>query len=695
MLPLIGAALFPFLLSISVVADISTISAKIYDISVRNPAPFSDKTALRIIRLQKGMVFTPELAQDGAERLRRIFQLEGYPLARIGWRAMPNPENSDQINLHYSCEKGPYGFLRKVTFVGNRALSNQLIQSALLLRPSRSKWMARVWAIPITTETVEHDRLAILKAYRKQGYAAVVLADPQIVLQTEAKGFEIVWRVLKEGPIYHYGTVTCVSDGTLPNKVFQQIVFIRKGERYNGDHVEAIRLNLLDFLRKQGHAFASVELQIYLREEDQEADISFVVHVGARNRLRRVILEGAHTTSRRIIEREILMQPGEIYDPVMIQLVQNRLKALPMFSFVEVLSEGSPESEWYDLKIRVEEAITGRMELGYTYNPAEGHVALFNVQEQNLALYPPFRGEALQGRLELKVGQHIQRGAIGLLEPRLLDSSWNLETELSYEDNQYGSILYDQRILGFHITSGRALRMAHSVQLGYSALRYTLYDFEPDVEMGPTMPQKFFLTSAILGWHWETKNRSPWLFRGMRWQTTLTASSRFLGGDTDAIQVRNEASVYFSPFKGHVIFLRGAYFGVDRYGQTEEVPDPLRAYLGGVNDLRGFAYRSVGPRDENGQLIGGKGAWFGTLEYQIPFFSRLAIAMYGDMGGVSSEPFGIMEQVPVSDLGVGVMIRADNLPVRIDVAFPLSTYENDSENRCGRSRISFSAGYRF
>ncbi|MGA1530433.1 MAG: BamA/TamA family outer membrane protein, partial [Kiritimatiellia bacterium] len=142
-----------------------------------------------------------------------------------------------------------------------------------------------------------------------------------------------------------------------------------------------------------------------------------------------------------------------------------------------------------------------------------------------------------------------------------------------------------------------------------------------------------------------------------------------------------------------ILVLRGGIEGVSAYGDTATEPYSSRVFLGGVSDLRGFGYHTVSPVDEEGRLTGGETAWFATLEYLYPVNRIVDMAIYYDVGDVSAS--GYDTDGPVSNWGLGFMIRADNFPVRFDVAFPLSTYTLDTNNEIGDARISFSAGYTY
>ena len=59
-------------------------------------------------------------------------------------------------------------------------------------------------------------------------------------------------------------------------------------------------------------------------------------------------------------------------------------------------------------------------------------------------------------------------------------------------------------------------------------------------------------------------------------------------------------------------------------------------FLGGSNNLRGFDFRDVGPRDANGEPLGGKTLARATIEYTFPLIEKARGALFYDTGFVNS-----------------------------------------------------------
>lgn len=104
------------------------------------------------------------------------------------------------------------------------------------------------------------------------------------------------------------------------------------------------------------------------------------------------------------------------------------------------------------------------------------------------------------------------------------------------------------------------------------------------------------------------------------------------------------------------------------------VPPSLRFFAGGDRSIRGYKFRSISPRDDEGKLTGASKLLTGSLEYQYNFTGRWWGAVFVDTGDA-------VNNLKINDLktgaGVGIRWASPVGPVKFDFAVPV----NDSERR--------------
>ncbi|MBE0367246.1 autotransporter assembly complex protein TamA [Pseudoalteromonas aurantia] len=98
------------------------------------------------------------------------------------------------------------------------------------------------------------------------------------------------------------------------------------------------------------------------------------------------------------------------------------------------------------------------------------------------------------------------------------------------------------------------------------------------------------------------------------------------------------------------------------------VPFNMRYFAGGDQSVRGFAYQSIGPREDDGTLIGGKYRVTTTAEYNYQFLPNWRTAIFVDAGAVANGP---LKKWSVG-AGFGLRYLTPVGPIRLDHAWGLS-----------------------
>lgn len=117
----------------------------------------------------------------------------------------------------------------------------------------------------------------------------------------------------------------------------------------------------------------------------------------------------------------------------------------------------------------------------------------------------------------------------------------------------------------------------------------------------------------------------------------------------------------------HLVFLK-ANVGAMLVDDINNVPYSLRFYAGGDQSVRGFAYQSISPENEDGELIGGKYLLSGTMEYNYQFAQNWRAALFVD-GGTATNDFSDEFEVGA---GFGFRYLTPVGPIRIDHAWGLT-----------------------
>ena len=155
--------------------------------------------------------------------------------------------------------------------------------------------------------------------------------------------------------------------------------------------------------------------------------------------------------------------------------------------------------------------------------------------------------------------------------------------------------------------------------------------------------------------------------RGWILTVGVRGASEQVISDTSFVQPRVDAKYIFSPTMKSRILLRAAG-GFSWVPEFRELPVSQRFFAGGDNSIRGFAFGSLGPRNAEGTVIGGRHLAVGSVEYEYSIGARTAVATFFDIGNAFDGDDVRAER----GAGVGLRLRTPIGAVRIDVAQALS-----------------------
>lgn len=154
--------------------------------------------------------------------------------------------------------------------------------------------------------------------------------------------------------------------------------------------------------------------------------------------------------------------------------------------------------------------------------------------------------------------------------------------------------------------------------------------------------------------------------RGSRVGLELRGAREGYGSNTSLGQAHLGGKMIRTRGKGRFL-LRGE-IGTSWAPEFENLPPSVRFFAGGDTSVRGYTYKSLGPQDSEGNVIGGKHLLVASAEYEHRLGEKWSAAVFFDAGNAFATYDGELEQ------GAGIGLRR-RLPIgwlRIDVAQAIS-----------------------
>jgi outer membrane protein insertion porin family len=538
---------------------------------------------------------------------------------------------------------------------------------------------------------LEQDVNAVKEYYQDHGYIDVEVKE---VRRERAKGKMTIVIVLVEGPIYRVGKIQITGTKVTSEQKVRALLKMKEGGIYSPKQIREDSKKIADAYGSGGF----VDLQVIptgVPAGDGRIDVHYQIQEGGPSFVQRINIVGNTRTKDKVIRREVLIAPGDVLNSVRVETTKKRLDNLGYFEKVETYPEDTGVSGRKDLNIQVQEKRTGSLNFGAGFSTIDQLVGFIEMSQGNFDLlnWPNFTGAGQKFRFRIQYGNTRKDVTLSLTEPYFLDRKLSLGGELFFREADYLSNIYTQRNYGFSIEARKAIAAFTAVSLGYRLEKIELFDVAAGsssqilLEQGQTTKSQ--ITAGIVN---QTLD-NPFLTRtGHRVSLTPYVAGGFLGGSEQIVGASLEGRQYFHLWKDSILLFSGVFASVDTWGDGTRVRIYDRLFLGGSNDLRGFNYRDVSPRDINGEPLGGQSMASFTVEYTMPIIEKARFAVFYDTGFVNASPWDFNTSDQVSDVGIGLRLDLPIGPLRIDYGIPI---QKGPYKDSGSGKFNFNVGYQF
>jgi len=144
------------------------------------------------------------------------------------------------------------------------------------------------------------------------------------------------------------------------------------------------------------------------------------------------------------------------------------------------------------------------------------------------------------------------------------------------------------------------------------------------------------------------------------------------------VRAQFDASAY-RPVSDNVVVAGRVRLGTISGAPLFDLAPSRRFYSGGGGSVRGYGYQQLGPKDQDGDPIGGRGlAEFG-LEARVrlkQFGGNFGVVPFFDGGSLTSKEFPDLRNWRYA-AGIGVRYYSTFGPIRVDLGVPLNRQKGD------------------
>jgi len=451
------------------------------------------------------------------------------------------------------------------------------------------------------------------------------------------------------------------QDGEFANMA--QRPSLQPGEPLNHGEYERLKQDLERLALERGYLEARFETR-ELRVDPAAGTAQIRLHFesGPRYRVSRLNLQ-QDTYDPELLERYLTLREGDPYDSGRLNAMQRALNDSGYFERVSVrpdLAGAEDGSIQVDVELEPRKATAYRFGIGVATDTGPRLSAAY--ERRRINRY----GHRLSLSSQLSPVDSSLKAEY--LIPYNTPHTQQIGLEAAYRHQDTATALSDSYILGLRELGTRG---------GWNEVRALEWISEESDIDGQVVDSTLLVPSIT--WSRTRADDRMRPRKGQRLNLSLRGAVSTLLSDTSFFQA-SAGFKWIDRLGSGRLLLRGEA-GLTEVEAFEKLPASYRFFAGGDQSVRGYEYRSLAPRDSNGRVEGGRYLLSGSIEYEHPLTQAWSVAAFVDAG----DAFDSLGTDLRHSLGFGVRWRSPVGPVRLDLAFPSDTREDDF-------RIHFSMG---
>lgn len=357
--------------------------------------------------------------------------------------------------------------------------------------------------------------------------------------------------------------------------------------------------------------------EIRINKGASSARVELVLDTGTRYSFDGIRIEGEPDYPDDFLRRNLAFRSGDIFSYAKLGETQLNFSNSEHFKKVIITPE-KQKAEGFKVPVLVQLTPAPRWSLrpGIGYGTDTG--ARLSLRYRDLNMF--HLGHEFYSNLF--IAENLQGLATGYVWPDSKDikSSTTLQLNLQRDD----VTTYVSRLIAVELDRNRSL--GHG-DLGTAYIKLQQEDFTIGAQNSGS---RLVLPGLRLnGDHYDNLIRPA---HGYHYGFDLRGTHSFLGSDTELLQLVSDGSCLFAlPWR--LSLHARATAGITLLSDPlKDLPPSLRFFAGGDQSVRGYTYKSIGPRDATGQVVGGKHLLTGSVELERALFKNWGVSAFYDAG---------------------------------------------------------------
>ncbi|HET9330282.1 MAG TPA: outer membrane protein assembly factor BamA [Steroidobacteraceae bacterium] len=611
--------------------------------------------SLRNVGLATGKTFDRSVLEDVTQYLTDQYFARGKYGVRIDTHV--EEEVGNRVKIKIDIKEGSRAKIREINIVGNTKFKpKEILETLELKTPNWLSWYKQ--DDRYSRESLQGDLEKIRNYYMDRGYANFQIDSTQVAIAPEKEDIFITVNV-DEGQVYKVSEVKLAGTFVVPRADLEQLLLIHPGQTFNRKLITGSQELMQNRMGRDGYAFAKVEPVPTADNAKHTVSLTFFVDPGNRVYVRNITFSGENRINDEVLRREMRQLEGGWLSNTSLERSKQRIQKLPYVKNVEFETTpvaGAPDL--VDVNYKIEEGPASQLSGGIGYS--ETYKFMLNGSYAD----SDFLGSGQRIAVNLNGGAFSKVYNIQHTNPYTNIDNLQRTISLTYSDvTQFvsSSSTFSSQTLAFGptwaypITEFQYLRfggtfnssqlLTNTLSSAFQAQQWVRQNGHPYTRLAHDdatnnefvfYGTNFKTFEAVVGWDWDTRNRSLFADHGMR--QSVSASVTAPGSDVKFWIGNYQFIKYVPVWHGWTLsFLEGIDYGAP-FGSTTGIPPYRQFFGGGPDNVRGFRESRLGPKDQFGNPYGGNMRITSQNELIFPMPSKYAqtarVSLFFDMGNI-------------------------------------------------------------
>jgi outer membrane protein insertion porin family len=641
------------------------------------------KEGLKQAGIAESRIYDKSLVDRAEKEIKRQYTSRGFYGAKVTVTATPLERN--RVSLRIDIEEGEVTKIADINIIGAKDFTEkQLLREMKLTTPGWFTWFTK--DDQYSKQQLTADLEALRSFYLNRGYLEFNIEATQVSITPDREKIFIT-LVINEGQVYRMGEIKFSGDTIVREQELRALMSTQTGDVFSREKIVETTKRITDRLGNEGYSFANVNPVPDLDRDKRVAGFTFFVDPGRRVYVRRVNIVGNNKTQDEVIRRELRQLEASWYSLEKIARSKERLQRTGYFSDVNIETPAVPgTTDQVDVNITVTERNTGTFNFGLGYSEAEKLTVQASITQANIL------GTGNMVALQLNSGSVNKVFAFSYLNPYWTVDGISRGFDLFRRDVDTSSL---------EVAAYRTYSTGAGMRFGVPVTEYDAIVFGATFErtrlgVDPlTAPPRYLAFIVEFGevtntlrinssYSHDTRDSLTWPTRG--WWTEVGVEVGVPPGDLLYYRATLQSQYFYTWYRVPwlTMMVNGQIGYADGYG-GKPLPFFKNFYAGGVDSVRTFETATLGPRDLNGDVIGGNRKFVGNLEFLFPMpgykEKNVRLAAFMDVGQV----WGPLQKIDLSDLraSMGLAVSWDSPvgPLRFSIGTPIKSQDGDRIER--------------